>query len=57
MTNNKYKEISEFGPGWAITDYEGEVKPGRWATFDDAWEFGACGRYLLSGLDAIKVDA
>lgn len=55
MTN--HFEVSEYGPGWAVADYDGNIKPGRWITADDAWEFGACGRYLLSGFEVVRMDA
>lgn len=50
-------EISETGPGWAVTGYDGNVKPGRWISDDDALEYGLAGRYLLSGYDVVKVEA
>lgn len=50
-------EISEYGPGWAVTDDDGNVKPGRWATDEDAVDYGLCGRYLFSGFEVIKVES
>lgn len=56
MTYNK-NEISQSGPGWAVLDYDGNVKPGRWSSKADAEEFGLLGRYLLSGFEVAKVKA
>lgn len=50
-------EISEYGPGWAVTNDDGKVKPGRWATEVDAVEYGLAGRYLLSGFEVVKVES
>lgn len=50
-------EISESGPGWAVTDFGGNVKPGRWASQEDAEEYGLFRRYLLSGYDVVKVES
>lgn len=55
MTN--HGELSETGPGWAVTDYNGNVKPGRWSTYEAAWGFGMAGRYLLSGDNAVRVES
>lgn len=49
--------VSEGGPGWAVTGYDGLPLTGRWATSDEAREEGLCGVYLLSGCDVIYVDA
>lgn len=54
---NPHMETSEFGPGWAVTDYDGNVKPGRWDNEGDAVEYGLCGRYLLSGFEVVRVEA
>lgn len=51
------KMIAEDGPGWAVTDYDGNPLPGRWATKSDAWENGLVGVYLLSGADVIEIKA
>lgn len=50
-------EVSESGPGWAVTDYDGNVKPGRWANKIAAWDYGLSGRYLLSGFEVVKVES
>lgn len=41
--------IAADGPGWAVTDWEGDPLPGRWATEKEADEHGLYGVYLLSG--------
>lgn len=49
------KTIAADGPGWAVTDYEGNPLPGRWATQADAHTEGLLGVYLLSGVDVVEV--
>jgi hypothetical protein len=53
----RHRTIAEDGPGWAVLDHDGEPKPGRWATEDDATELGLAGRYLLSGFTVEHVTA
>lgn len=48
---------TEAGPGWAVTDEDGTVKPGRWATEGEARDNGLAGIYLLSGVDVVEVSA
>lgn len=50
------KRISTLGPGYAVTDADGVILPGRWANAEDAFEEGLLGVYLLSGMDVIKYD-
>lgn len=45
------------GPGFAVKDYDGEVRPGRWATEEDAIEHGLAGMYLLSGAEVVEVQS
>lgn len=40
---------------WAVTGYDGDPLPGRWATEAEAVEHGFLGVYLLSGIDVAKV--
>lgn len=47
--------VTVTGPGWAVTNYDGTLKPGRWDTEEDAIEHGLCGVYLLSGADVVHV--
>lgn len=56
MITLRRKMIAEDGPGWAVTDYDGNPLPGRWASEEDAREHGLLGVYLLSGLDLLKVE-
>ena len=51
------KMTSLDGPGWAVTDCDGAVKEGRWATKGDAVAAGLAGVYLLTGYDVVYVDA
>lgn len=44
------------GGPWAVTDYDDKVLPGRWPTEELARDEGLCGRYLLSGLDVVRLD-
>lgn len=47
--------VSVEGPGWAVTDHEGEPLPGRWKTEAEARTHGLLGVYLLSGVDVKRV--
>ena len=38
------KMVAADGPGWAVTDWDDEPLPGRWATEEDATRRGADGR-------------
>ena len=49
--------ISEAGRGWAVTDYDGNPKRGRWETEEEAIDNGLAGLYLLSGCEVVRVDA
>jgi hypothetical protein len=47
--------ISEDGPGWAVTGYDGEPLPGRWPTKEAAEVNGYLGVYLMSGVDLMCI--
>jgi hypothetical protein len=47
--------VAADGPGWAVTDYEGNPLFGRWPSKQEAHEQGLCGVYLLSGVDVVEV--
>ena len=40
---------------WSVVDYDGNVKPDRWDTEQEALDRGLCGKYLLSGADVVEV--
>lgn len=46
--------VRETGPGFAVDDGNGNTLPGRWATYDDAYEQGFLGVYLLSGVHVVE---
>lgn len=39
---------------WAVRDHDGDLLPGRWATEEEATEYGLCGKYLLSGAEVTE---
>lgn len=45
------------GPGFACTDYDDQILPGRWATEDDALLYGIAGKYLLSGNAIVRAES
>ena len=47
--------VAEIGPGWAVTDWDGNPLPGRWADEDTAREQGFLGVYLLSGYGLVEI--
>lgn len=51
------KAISLTGAGWAVLDDDLNVRPGRWATFEDAEDYGLSGKYLLLGNWVVEVNS
>ncbi|MFN2345597.1 MAG: hypothetical protein ABR616_07765 [Dermatophilaceae bacterium] len=41
---------------WAVADYDGELKPDRWQTKQEA-DDALDGKYLLSGAEVVRVEA
>jgi hypothetical protein len=47
--------IRQLGPGFAVTDHAGNPLPGRWTTYEEAYEQGYLGVYLLSGVHVAEL--
>lgn len=47
--------ISALGPGFAIIGSGGNPMPGRWPTYEEAYEQGYLGVYSLSGVNIVEL--
>lgn len=47
--------VRELGHGFAVADSNGSPLPGRWPTFDLAYNEGYLGVYLLSGVSVVEL--
>lgn len=49
--------VRELGPGFAVTNANGNPMPGRWPTYQLAYDEGFLGVYLLSGVSIVELVA